>query len=322
MRHVPRQHGFSLTEVLISLGILTVAMLFIAGVFPVSIHYITTSAEKSIAPVVADEAFAKIQIFSRGMLYEKNGNPYHEDDIRLFELSRLNYRETGGDWEPNGLTDFNNPDIFPVLGDTNGIIDDDAKYWEDDPTFSMLFLYPTTEDNNDHKQYCWSALLRLTKPIIEENASADPNRYVQTTVFVCRRPSPRPRYIADVDFSEIRRLPVPVKIAVEVDAQYVEDDQTRRLQLADPDTSKMVREGMVVVDNITGRIYKIVRKSTVDPRIIELNANWDIEKSGPSRNIDDAYIWAVPPPVQLPESERRLIGKSPCIGVFQKVIKF
>jgi len=56
-------NGFSLTEVLIAVGILAVGMLFIAGVFPVSIHFTTVSSERTIAAVVADEAFAKIQLY-------------------------------------------------------------------------------------------------------------------------------------------------------------------------------------------------------------------------------------------------------------------
>lgn len=58
-----RHKGFSLTEVLISLGTLAVGMLFIAGVFPVSIHFTTVATERSIAAAAADEAFAKIKLY-------------------------------------------------------------------------------------------------------------------------------------------------------------------------------------------------------------------------------------------------------------------
>lgn len=58
-----RHKGFSLTEVLISLGTLAVGMLFIAGVFPVSIHFATVATERSIAAAAADEAFAKIRLY-------------------------------------------------------------------------------------------------------------------------------------------------------------------------------------------------------------------------------------------------------------------
>lgn len=55
--------GFSLTEVLIAIGLLAMGMLFIAGAFPVSIHFTTVTTERTIAPIVADEAFAKLRIY-------------------------------------------------------------------------------------------------------------------------------------------------------------------------------------------------------------------------------------------------------------------
>jgi prepilin-type N-terminal cleavage/methylation domain-containing protein len=55
--------GFSLTEVLIAVGLLAMGMLFIAGAFPVSIHFTTVATERTIAPIVADEAFAKIKLY-------------------------------------------------------------------------------------------------------------------------------------------------------------------------------------------------------------------------------------------------------------------
>ena len=58
--------GFSLTEVLLSIGILAVGMTFVAGVFPVAIHFTTIATERTIAAVVADEAFAKIRLYGIG----------------------------------------------------------------------------------------------------------------------------------------------------------------------------------------------------------------------------------------------------------------
>ena len=55
--------GFSLIEVLLAVGIIAVGMLFIAGVFPVGIHFTTIASERTIAAVVADEAFAKIRLY-------------------------------------------------------------------------------------------------------------------------------------------------------------------------------------------------------------------------------------------------------------------
>jgi prepilin-type N-terminal cleavage/methylation domain-containing protein len=59
------RHAFSLTEVLIAIGLLAVGMLFVAGAFPVSIHFTAVATERTIAPIVADEAFAKYRIYSK-----------------------------------------------------------------------------------------------------------------------------------------------------------------------------------------------------------------------------------------------------------------
>ncbi|MHC4693394.1 MAG: type IV pilus modification PilV family protein [Planctomycetota bacterium] len=56
-------NGFSLTEVLLAIGIITVGMLFIAGAFPVGIHFTTIATERTISAVVANEAFAKIRLY-------------------------------------------------------------------------------------------------------------------------------------------------------------------------------------------------------------------------------------------------------------------
>ena len=63
------RHGFSLTEVVIAIGLLAVGMLFIAGSFPVSVHFTTVATERTIAATVADEAFAKIKLYG---IYDPN----------------------------------------------------------------------------------------------------------------------------------------------------------------------------------------------------------------------------------------------------------
>ena len=55
--------GFSLMEVLLAIGILSIGMIFIAGVFPAAIYMTTFSTEQSIAAAAADEAFAKIKLY-------------------------------------------------------------------------------------------------------------------------------------------------------------------------------------------------------------------------------------------------------------------
>lgn len=63
MRKNRNNFGFSLTEVLLALGTLSIGMIFVAGVFPVAIYFSTQASEQTIAAVVADEAFAKIRLY-------------------------------------------------------------------------------------------------------------------------------------------------------------------------------------------------------------------------------------------------------------------
>jgi type II secretory pathway pseudopilin PulG len=57
-----RQSGFSLTEVVFAIATLAIGMLFVGGTFMLGVHFSRVSTEQSIAPVVAEEAFAKIAL--------------------------------------------------------------------------------------------------------------------------------------------------------------------------------------------------------------------------------------------------------------------
>jgi type II secretory pathway pseudopilin PulG len=62
--------GFSLTEVLLAVGTLAIGMIFISGTFLTGIHFSTIATERTIAAVVADEAFAKIGLY--GINFDPN----------------------------------------------------------------------------------------------------------------------------------------------------------------------------------------------------------------------------------------------------------
>ncbi|MHC4676447.1 MAG: type IV pilus modification PilV family protein [Planctomycetota bacterium] len=56
--------GFSLAEVMMATGILAIGFVFIAGVFPVGVKLTAEATEQTIAPIVADEAIAKIKLYA------------------------------------------------------------------------------------------------------------------------------------------------------------------------------------------------------------------------------------------------------------------
>lgn len=128
------KNGFSLTEVLFAIGTLAIGMLFIAGTFPVAIYFSTIATERTIAAVVADEAFAKIRLYAIG-------DPNNlTDDINLNAL------------EVNRHTYFNDPNVLPFSIDLNE------------------FAYPSTGTDISEKKYFWSALCRrvdLTTELVQ-----------------------------------------------------------------------------------------------------------------------------------------------------------
>ncbi len=58
-----RQAGFSLTETLLAVGTLAIGLMFIAGTFLTGVYFSSTSTERTIGTVAADEALAKMRIY-------------------------------------------------------------------------------------------------------------------------------------------------------------------------------------------------------------------------------------------------------------------
>ncbi len=147
VRKLRKNNGFSLTEVLFAVATLAIGMLFIAGTFPVAIYFSTIATERTIAAVVADEAFAKVRLYAIG----SPNDP--DDDIGMSYL-----REH---WQTQ--TRFNDANAFPAAF---GI----------DP---IEFAYPSVPGIHiSEKKYYWSALCRRVDLTTE---------LVQVTVFVSRK---------------------------------------------------------------------------------------------------------------------------------------
>jgi prepilin-type N-terminal cleavage/methylation domain-containing protein len=276
--------GFSLAETLIALGILAVGMLLIAGVFPVAIQLITISAERTTAAVVAEEAFAKVQLYGSGGI---NFSKLQQNQLKDF----------------NDFDDITDPVLLPV---GNPPTTPDVGKYE--------FTYPSTVSSNVdimQKQYCWSALCRAT---------AGNNSPVQVTVFVCRKAGRNSRYYEPGNGGNINwptpnetDWPRPVKINV---SQEGSSNNLLRITGVNATNEKnLINDDYTIVDDQTGLIYRVVRRlpagSTAVPspadEVIQLDRDWPTGSTpGP--------IWVVPPAVGG--------GRNPCIAVYQKEILF
>jgi prepilin-type N-terminal cleavage/methylation domain-containing protein len=279
MKQRLKKSGFSLTEVLIAVGILAVAMLFIAGVFPVAIRFSTIATERTIAAIIADEAFVKLKIYAKGDLSDENDNIDFSQLKTYSQESRLAAKD---------LAELK--DIFPAIINPNPIIYPDE------------FVYPTTGGSVAGKQYSWWALFRLT-----EDDTSDANSPVQVTVFICRKSGRSMKYRTD-DGNNNADWPIPIKVGVS------QGNENNQLQITNSGEYEYINDGYTIVDNATGRIYRVLErfKDTDDDTIL-LDRDWNDEDWQGGSNAPD-YVWVVPPGVGG--------ARGPCIAVYQKVMLF
>ena len=95
MKSERKYRGFSLTEVLLAVGTFGIGMIFVAGVFPVAIHFTTVATERTIAAVVADEAFAKIRLY--GVVDFNLPGCINFNDVSFVNQSEFAYPSTDPD---------------------------------------------------------------------------------------------------------------------------------------------------------------------------------------------------------------------------------
>jgi len=238
VRRLHKNNGFSLTEVLFAVATLAIAMLFIAGTFPVAIYFSTVATERTLAAVAADEAFAKIRLYA---------DPNEYDAISDINMPYLSIR-----WQTQ--TRFNDVNAFPA-------------------TFTLRFdpnefAYPSDPGINvSEKKYYWSAICRLV----------DPNtRLVQVTVFVSRKIGEGGGYRvrnSDGTLDPMGSL-YPMPIDVEV---YQIPFDANELSIINPDEKTFINDGYTIVDDETGQIYRVLERYAGAPpidQVIKLDRPW------------------------------------------------
>jgi len=148
------------------------------------------------------------------------------------------------------------------------------------------FAYPSTRTLTE-KHYYWSALCR---PVYSDSV----NRLMQVTVFISRKMGSITQYQGG------EGRPVPVQVDV---SGAIGD----RILTINGDI-QFINDGYTIVENETGNIYRVVERGVdpAHPEQITLAQN-KLWQGGDS-------VWVIPPPVGG--------GKSPCIGIYQKLIRF
>jgi prepilin-type N-terminal cleavage/methylation domain-containing protein len=140
-----KHNGFSLTEVLMAVGILSVGMMLIATMFPVGIYLTTIASERTMAAIVSDEAFAKIQLY--GIVPHLDSANSIDYENELVSANRI---------DPN---EFSYPPVDPCA--TNR-----QYYW------SALYKF----DPNSAGYLITVFIARKTNPNLTYPYSLDPNR--------------------------------------------------------------------------------------------------------------------------------------------------
>ncbi|MHC4215029.1 MAG: type IV pilus modification PilV family protein [Planctomycetota bacterium] len=250
-----RNKGFSLTEVLMAAGILAIGFAFIAGMFPVGVKLTALTTEQTIAPIVADEAIAKVKLY--GELYTELVTEPNLVDVLY--ATRFTYS--------NPYVDFG--DI--LLNVPRG------EFGE--------FTYPSTDISPEPKKYNWSALCGLLSDgnihvtiFVSRKAGAGAKYRVPNFDYTQTNYGQVPSGSADGDWPE------PVKVQVNMLG-------SKSLQTVSADEATFINAGSTIVDNQfdmikgTWQIYRVLKRTSAG--VIRLDRKWE----GPT----GGFVWVVPP---------------------------
>ena len=261
MKDNRRQFGFSLTETLLAVGTLAVGLLFIGGTFMTGVYFSSVATERTIAASVADEAFAKLQLYR----LEPDASGLSTTQFVPFERIKA----------------------IPA----------------------SEYLYPSTGESSSG-QYSWTAICRR---------AGTNSRLIQVTVFVCRSSGTDAKYWvrktgAATGF-DTSALPRPVRVTIASDAA---SPTTGEVTIVDPnaadgvDERAFINDGAFIVDDATGRIYRVLERLAAQPDRIRLA----LTRPDPEKSLTPpgSSVWVVPPPASG--------GRGPVIAVYQKVLRF
>lgn len=170
-------------------------------------------------------------------------------------------------------------------------------------------LYPS-DSNSYYGEYAWSAICRR---------SSSDGRLCELSIFVSRLMGVNATYWRCDTAGVLQTdptLPRPLRVGVTV-AQTTDPTRSELTILNDTSTtaadeSLFLDAGFMIVDDATGRIYRVVDRSSTTSgtaRVTIVPAWLDATAQGTA-----AQVWVVPRPVTG--------GRCPLVTVYQKVIRF
>lgn len=167
------------------------------------------------------------------------------------------------------------------------------------PVPQIEFGYPSISNNTslDDRTYFWFALCRRVSGLrLGETI-------VQATVFISRKIASSTDYYQMSGTSIVTGGVRPVAVKLAVTGQVTQNTLT----ITDNLNRSKIMVGSTIVEDSTGRLYRVTDRDSANPSIVILDKVWQ----GPSGT---AYVWVVPAVVGG--------GRYPCVGVYQREILF
>jgi prepilin-type N-terminal cleavage/methylation domain-containing protein len=292
------RQGFSLTEVLIAVGILTIALVMVGTSFPVGVAMTKNVAERTTAAVVADEAFAKIKLYGV--------KPF--TDAAWNDKPKIGASSERQIWVP----------FEEVAGIT---VDPNEFAYPSDP--AMI--------RNHESVYYWSALCKKEpddavrvvvfvsrksgQGSLFEHYTADPQKQLSPTpepVLVYRKRippplPPPPDFVLDFGgnllLTNIGAGGNSLRYTITISSGY---DASRQRAYLNP--------GCFLLDDSTGEIYRVIERTETGTTGFVIFDRPIVSKPAGFSPMDRYKFWVVPPAVGS--------SRNPCIAVYQKVIRF
>ncbi|HSV27402.1 MAG TPA: hypothetical protein VLH60_05865, partial [Sedimentisphaerales bacterium] len=306
--------------VLIAIAILTIALVMVGASFPVGVAMTANVTDRTIAAVVADQAFAMIKLHGLRHL----DRPVNDSTSAWYRPSFM----SGGELVRQEWIPFEDVVGSPLPADA--------------AAREAIFAYPSDPEfvRRGETAYYWSALCRR-----ELDASGNPTRNVRVVVFVSRKIlGPRIEYplyferqgenTTAVPPVTLNQWPKPILTFRDNNGNQRFDGGDRPIfsqpsgldsrtvnimhqpppvSLPPPPVQRAyMQAGSFILEDTTGELYRIT-----DRRDGPLSSTFTLDRplvrkiTGPGVNYK---FWVVPPAIGT--------TRKPCIAVYQKVIKF